>query len=280
MELNLSSATKSTSEKTVITAVNSTLLFLLAYLLVHGVFQLATVYTAADLDIPGVLHLSRVEFLITDQQWWREAVLAVFGAGPLACTVVSIAAALWFWKRQRQQRGLFKLFLFWVSVHACNLVLGGTIAGTLTQSGFYYIPTYILLLGNTPSVLLSLLSGILAIALGYFAAIGFLQCHDSKTLMRFDNRSKLIVFNIVVPWLVSSAVLTLLKWPDITMHELLTYATLSLLLGPMAIASTTEIFSTTVVQPQKTQLALGVAVVAVVVLIAWRLVLSPGVAFR
>ncbi|MCC2544954.1 hypothetical protein LJY25_00735 [Hymenobacter sp. BT175] len=262
-----------------ITALNSTILFVLAYLVANGAYQLATVVVADQLHIPGVWHLSRIEFLIANKQWWYEAVLSVYGAGPLACLGLMLAATVAFWKWARLQRGLFKLFVLWVALHACNQLLGNVMAGTLTQSGFWFVPSYLFRMGHLPSVVLAILAGVLEIVMGYFAAIAFLQSHDSITLMRFENRGKLIWWNIFVPWLAGSAVLALLKWPDLTINERLTFVTLLLLLGPMALGCANELMEPIIEQPKKTQLALGLALLTAAALIGWRIVLGHGISF-
>jgi uncharacterized membrane protein YciS (DUF1049 family) len=49
-------------------------LYLLAYLLTQGTYQLATLMRAARLGIRGEWQLSQVRFHVADAEWWRLAV--------------------------------------------------------------------------------------------------------------------------------------------------------------------------------------------------------------
>ncbi|GAA3941908.1 hypothetical protein [Hymenobacter algoricola] len=101
MSVESAAFSTSPSAKPTITALNSTVIYVLAYLLTQGVYQAATVRMAARLSIPGIWRVSSIRFQMADPEWWRTAVLAVYGVGPAACMLVGLAAALWFWKRAR-----------------------------------------------------------------------------------------------------------------------------------------------------------------------------------
>ncbi|TGE14419.1 hypothetical protein [Hymenobacter elongatus] len=272
-------ASSGQSAKTHITALNSVVLYVLTYLLMQGLYQAATVGMAKRLSIPGVWHVSSIKFTITDPEWWRTGVLAVYGAGPAACTIVGVVAGLWFWKRARLKRGLLKLFLLWVALHGCNLVLGAMVGDTFTESGAWYIPSWLFLAGNIPNIIVAVFCGLVQVVFGYFASIGFLQSHDSITLMRYSNRRQLIVAAILVPWIVGSAAVAALKWPELSRNEELHFLTMGLLVVPMAVRSANELFEFTIPAPQKTKIAWSLVLAAGVAAVAWRLVLSPGVAF-
>ncbi|TGE28722.1 hypothetical protein [Hymenobacter metallicola] len=268
-----------TSSKTAITALNSTIIYVLAYMLAQGSYQLATVAMARRLSIPGVWRLSSIQFRITDPEWWRSAVLAVYGIGPTVCALLAVGAGLWFWHRARQRKGLFKLFLLWLTLHSANLVLGALVADTFLENWAWYIPSWLFLAGNIPNVILAVVAGLLQLVLGYFAAIGFLQSHDSITLMQYHNRRQLILVGILVPWVVGSLLLAALKWPELSRNEALHFLVMGLLLGPMAVKSAQELFEFTIPEPKRTQLALGLLVLAGLVGLGWRLVLGAGVTF-
>lgn len=273
------SNSQSISDKTIVTAVNATMLYVLAYLLVQGLFQLATVGTAHRLRIAGVWQLGGIQFHLADSAWWPSAVVNVYGIGPLVSLGLGLGAAVWFWKRARQQRGLFKLFLFWVMLHGCNLALGALAVDTLTQSGVWYVPSWLFMAGNVLNVLFALLAALLQTGLGYLAAIAYLHSHDSITLMRFHNRQRLLLATLVVPWLVGSLLLAALQWPQQTLNERLRVLSMLLLLGPLYMAAAHEAFEGAVRFPGKTRLAGGVVLLLALALLAWRIILSNGISF-
>ncbi|GAA4386804.1 hypothetical protein [Hymenobacter koreensis] len=266
-------------QKALIAGLNATVLYVLAYLLANTLYQAATVAMAVRLSIRGVWELERVKFLIADGEWVRIAVLAVYSVGPLLCAGLGVAAALWFWYSARLKRGLLKLFLVWVALHCCNLFFGAMVADTFTENGFWYIPSWLFLAGNGPNIAVAVVFGLIQMVLGYFAAILFLQSHDSITLMKYVNRRVLIYATLFAPWLVGSLVLALAKFPHFGRNEQLHFATMLLLLAPLSFAAANELFEFTLEAPQKTRIAWGLVVLALVVLVAMRLVLGPGIHF-
>lgn len=260
---------------------NGTACYLLAYQLVHLVAEAAPVFVARRANIPGVWSLSGIRFILGDGGWQRDSVVNVYGLGPLLLTVLGVGAFLLFWLYQRQQRGLFKLLLLWLSLHATNAVLGGLLADTVTQSGSWYVPNWLLGGGGTwPSTVLGLLFALVQLGLGFLAAVPFLLAQDSRTALQFDNRARLIIYGVIGPWLVGSLLLALSKLPHLGVNEVLHYATMGLLLVPLAINSNQEFFNQSEVLPYPTRVAWGLVALALLGLLAWRLALGTPVAFR
>ncbi|WBO85924.1 hypothetical protein [Hymenobacter yonginensis] len=270
---------QSDTGKATLAAANATILYLLAYLLLQGLYQLSTICMAARLGIRGVWQLGRVQFQMADAEWWQAAVLAVYGIGPVVCGGMALAALAWFWKRARLQRGLFKQFLLWVMLHGCNLSLGVLAADTLTQSGAWYVPSWLFRAGNGLNVGVAILAAAAQIGLGFLAARVFLQSHDSITLMQHHNRRRLLLATVVVPWVVGSLLLAAFYFPAQTLTEQLHAVLLLLLLGPMGMASSTEFFEGTIAQPGRPRLALGLLLLLAGALVVGRLVLARGVPF-
>ena len=260
---------------------NATACYLLAYQLVHFVAEAAPVYAARRANIPGVWSLAGVRFILGDGGWRRDSVVAVYGLGPLLLTGLGVGAFLLFWLRQRQRRGLGKLLLLWLCLHATNAVLGGLLADTVTQSGSWYVPNWLLGGGGTwPSTVLGLLLGLVQLGLGFGAAIPFLLAQDSRTALQFDNRARLVIYTVIGPWLAGSLLLALSKLPHLGVNEALHYATMGLLLVPLAIGCNQEFFNRNEMLPYPTRVAWGLVAVALLGLLAWRLALGTPVAFR
>jgi hypothetical protein len=260
---------------------NATACYLLAYQLVHFVAEAASVYEARRANIPGVWSLEGVRFIIGDGGWRYNTVLAVYGQGPLLLMGIAVVAFVLFWKWQRYRRGLLKLLLLWLTFHAANAVLAGLLADTVTQSGFWYVPNWLLGGGGTwPSPVLGILFALLQIGLGFLAAIPFLLAQDSRTALQFDNRLQLIAYTILGPWLGGSLLVTLSRLPSFSLNETLHFATLSLLLIPLALGSHQEFFNQNDKLPQPTRVAWGLVGLAGLGLLAWRVALGTPVLFR
>ncbi|MFD1873158.1 hypothetical protein [Hymenobacter bucti] len=259
---------------------NATACYLLAYQLVAFVYQAGTVYMARRANVPGFWSLGGVRFELGDGGWQRGMVLDIYSAGPALALALGGLCFLLFWRR-RQQPGLGKLLLLWVALHATNAVLGGLLADTVTQSGSWYVPNWLLGGGGTwPSMVLGLLFAAAQVVLGFLAAEPFLQAQDSRTIMQFDRRAHLVVYALVGPWLVGSLLLAGSKIPHLGVNEGLRYATMGLLLIPLAMSCQREFLSQRELLPRPTRVAWGLVGLALLALLAWRLALGAGVTFQ
>ena len=271
--------TNSEKYKFIIAALNGTGLYILTYYLVWAVYEVVKVQTSRFFHLRGIWTPSRVIYTLSDNEWWRTAVVTVYGVGPLACLVLGLLAFAWYWRSERAHRGQRKLLLLWVTFQACNAVFGALLADTFTQSGSWYVFDWLFRIGNVVTVILALLAGLVQMGLGYLGSIAFLQAHDSKTVMRYSNRQKMVLSTLVVPWVAGSLFIMLLKQPYLTIQEALHLAMMGLLITPMALGCLNEVFSDTVKRPQATRVAWGLIALAVVLAVAWQLTLSPPVAF-
>ena len=260
-------------------ALNGTALYVLSYYIVWGLHQGAKLGLSQFYNLRGSWDPSRITYSLADAEWWSVAIIAVHGVGPLVCLLVGMVAFRWYWHHERAQRGNFKLLLLWVAFQACNAVFGALLADTFTQSDFWYVPDWLLGLGNAVNLLLALLAGLTQLVLGYFGAVAFLQAHDSKTVMRYAKRQLMVVSTLIVPWVVGSIFIALTKLPYLTIQEVLHLLMMGLLITPLALGCLNEIFSDTVKRPQVTRVAWGLLSLAVLLALAWRLALSPPVSF-
>ena len=259
---------------------NATACYLLAYQLVNLVYQAGVVYMARRANIPGFWGASGVRFELGDSGWRRDMVLDVYSTGPALALLLGGLGFLLFWRR-RQQPGLGKLLLLWVTLHATNAVLGGLLADTVTQSGSWYVPNWLLgVSGTWPSTVVGLLFAVVQVVVGFLAAVPFLQAQDSHTIMQFDRRAHLVVYALIGPWLAGSLLLALSKLPHFGLNEGLHYATMGLLLIPLAMACQREFLGERELLPRPTRVAWGLVLLALLALLAWRLALGAGVAFQ
>jgi len=260
---------------------NALACYLLAYQVVRFVAEGTPVYMARRAFIPGVWSLGGVRFIIGDGGWRYNTVLSVYGLGPTLLFGLGVVAFGLFWKWQRQRRGLGKLLLLWLSFHAANTILAGLLADTVTQSGSWYVPNWLLGGGGTwPSPVLGILFALLQIGLGFLAAIPFLLAQDSRTALQFDNRLRLIAYTVVGPWLGGSLLLILSRLPSFNLNETLHFATMGLLLVPLALGCNQEFFNQNTMLPYPTRGAWGLLAVAILGLLAWRLALATPILFR
>lgn len=266
-------------QKFLVAAVNGTAIYVLAYYIIWGLHQFAKMGVSHYYHLRGTWDPSRVIFAMADGEWWRTAIVAVHGIGPLVCFVAGILAFRWFWSSERARSGHVKLLLLWIALHACNAVFGALLSDTFIQTGFWYVPDWILRVGAALNIIVALLAGMMQLALGYFGAIAFLQAHDSKTVMRYSNRQWMVISTLIVPWVVGGAFIALTKLPYFSLYEALHLLMMALLVTPMALGCLNDSFSSTVQRAKSTHVVWGFVVLAIVLGLAWRLALSPPVVF-
>ena len=267
------------TRKFLISALNGTALYVLAYYFVWGLHQVAKLELSRFYALRGIWNPSVITYSLADNEWFGTVIIAVYGVGPLVSLLVGVGAFWWFWRKKRAQRGQMKLLVLWVAFHSCNAVFGALLADTFTHSGFWYVPDWLLRMGNVVNVLLAIIAGLVQLALGYFSAVAFLQAHDSRRVMRYENRRLMVVFTLLVPWVAGGIFIAFTKVPYFSMHEALHLCMMGLLILPLALSCLNEVFSETVRRPSPTHVAWGLVGLAVLVAMAWRLALAPPIVF-
>lgn len=266
-------------EKFRVTLINNVVLYVLAYTFVWSLHQFAKMGLSEYLHLRGSWDPSRIVYTMADNEWWRLAIIAINGIGPFVSLVLAFAAYTWYWRRLRAKRGLFKLLVLWVALHALNLGLGALLADNFTQTGFWFVPSWVFQLGNVPNVLAGIVAGLGQIAMGYFAGVPFLQAHDSKTVMRYQNRRRMVMYTIILPYVFGTVIICVSRLPDLSLSETVRLVTMGLLVVPMTLGCLSELFGSTVRGPKNTHVAWGMMGLGVILLLVWHLFLYPAVQF-
>ena len=246
--------------KLFITAVNSTILYLLAYLLNYLFYYTVTINRAADFGIRAKLYFWKIGWLAGPDSplWFQYSIKHIFSIGPFA----SFGLALLFtgiFIINRTQKGLFPLFCLWVVMHALNLFLGSISVGLLTtinysytsqimktisdfifftrdasysSQGFGYVADW-LYFSKQIKISIFILSFIASILIGFFSASFFLKSSHSAQLIRSrQSRHALIIFMTIIPWLFGSLFLILIRFPHDTRYEIYFFLTMLIMISP------------------------------------------------
>lgn len=219
-----------------ISVVNSTVLFVLAFLTVYYINDYITILTAQIYDIPAVLYSYRIFWPLYTYSslYTRQALVATFGMGPFIClllAVVFLQIPRWLKKYNLN----LKLFALWLSFHAFNIVFGGYIAGIITRTGFMYSVEWLFLTAvfDKTEIVLLILSVITMFVLGFFATSYFLSVVNVKVIREPKYRIFYLVGNIAIPWILGSLSLFFLNLPNNPTELLLIYATSILIIIPV-----------------------------------------------
>jgi len=216
--------------------INSTILFVLAFLTVYYINDYVTIYTAKIYDIPAVLYSYRIFWPLYTYSslYTRQALVATFGMGPFVCLFLAILflqVPRWLKKYNLNLR----LFALWLSFHAFNTVFGGYIAGVITRTGLMYSVEWLFLTAifDKTEIILLILSVIAMFVLGFFATSYFLTAVNAKILREPRYRIFFLVGNVAIPWILGNLALFLLNLPNNPTELLLIYATSILIIIPV-----------------------------------------------
>jgi hypothetical protein len=120
--------------------VNSTVLFLIAYVLAYVTYQAMVMFVASRFGINSVFYFYEVAFPVGNNSslWSDFNIILITFSGPFISVILG-AYYLFLYVRKEKTRGLTKLFVLWLSFHFLNFFLGAFVGGAITHQGFGYV---------------------------------------------------------------------------------------------------------------------------------------------
>ncbi|GAB1405584.1 MAG: hypothetical protein PHX54_06655 [Lentimicrobiaceae bacterium] len=204
---------------------NSTAIFLLAYLFAFLLFQSFTVISALLFDFKLNINYTRINFLMKPSEWSFDSVKTIYSSGPIISFIVSIAMIA-IAIRFREYTGLLKLFFLWAFVHSFNLMLGPAFAGALLSEGFGHVLIW-LYLPDTGKLLVTLISAFLLAVTGFaISGLFILGANTYYNQLKPENTPRFIIYQVIIPFVVGTLIIALLRHP-------LSYYDAALLLTPL-----------------------------------------------
>jgi hypothetical protein len=225
-------------------SVNSTLIFLITYVIAYSTYQALVMFVASRFGINSVFYFYEVYFPIGNTfnsgLWTDFNIVLITFSGPF----ISILLGTYFLilhVRKEKTKGLRKLFVLWLSYHFLNLFMGGFVAGVVTQQGFGYVIAWLFM----PTFLrfgLSIIFLFLMGLIGYLHAVYFLESSNSLYWTQKYKKIWLIIFGGLIPWSFGAIFLFILKYPfvipqhsNIVVHDTMLYITMVFFIAPMLV---------------------------------------------
>ena len=191
--------------------VNSILVFLITYILVYLFYWLTSMLVASFYGLDSILYFYDLKFNDHSQLWNRFNILLVTGIPPFFCLFLGIFLYKVIFKLTRFV-GLQKLFILWSAFHLINHFFGAFPSGIVTAEGFGYVAAWMYL--NTAfKFLFSLVSLFILGVIGYYSAKHILETSDSLNRIKSGNRLPFMLYQMAIPWLVSTIILLLVRIP-------------------------------------------------------------------
>jgi len=255
---------------------NSTFLFLLAYLVVSVIAQVATGISALAFDINTVLYYYGTNYLITGEKWSPDAVHTVFSTGPIIAFMTGILFFL-LYLSVITESGILRLLVLWMFVQSIVHFLGDMLMGALFTKGFGYVIMYMFFM-DTGKMLISVFAMVVMVSIGILTSRLFLFSGNIYfNYLNGNNRRKFIWAQFIYPFLTGNVILILLKIPEITLFEVFTNATMLFVLLPVAILGmkSQDLFFDE--DPRTMKLSIPLVVITVLLLLLYRIFFGIGV---
>ena len=220
--------------------INSTIIYILTYLLTYLEFQIITLFFAWMVGIRGYIYYYEISYAVPTC-WSVAKIIFVTAAGPFGLILTAILILAFLRRSWPELSPYYKLFFLWTGFHCFNFFMGGIISGTITGIGYGYAIDYLLGRPLFLYVFLDLIILIVLIIFGYNYTGPFMgACPSIFWGKEEKNRSKYLLFTGVFSWLIGSVFLFLLKYPDndpqqvsIVLHDSLLLITMGCIVTAM-----------------------------------------------
>ncbi|GEM_PF-1666989 len=265
-------------------AVNSTVLFVLAFLISYLINQFVTVFTAKILNIPSELYSYRIYWPLYTYStlYSRQVLVLIFGMGPF----ISFLLGILFYRLFivfRYRSVYMKLFFIWASISSFTLFFGAYISGAVTRTGFIYASEWLFLnnMFDIKEIIFIILSVVSLMIIGFMMTRAFLQASNSSALIEPRVRVIYIFSAVIIPYLLGITILYALNFPNNPTELLLLY------LSPLLISIVT-LFRYNGISLQKIavmriegkyRISVPAVILLIMILIFFRTVLYKGVSF-
>ncbi len=192
--------------------VNSTILFLVAYLLVYMIYQITVLVVASRWNLDSVLFYYELQFNNFSPLWNRMNIIITTFSGPAICLLIGILFMRYLSGRPNLKKSV-KLFFLWLGIHGYNFFLGAFASGVSFDKGFGYVAAW-MYMNVFWQIFISLIFLFLLGMIGYYAAPKFLDTSYSSTRVKHENKFKFLAYLVFLPWLIGSLVIFLVRVPS------------------------------------------------------------------
>ncbi len=262
----------------VVIALNSTALFLAAYLFLFLVSQAVTVLTASFFDYPTIVYYYEIYFNISPEAWYHDSVKTIFSSGPLVNMAIGISFLI-IYHNIRELPGMFKLFFLWGFLHAVNMLFGAMLVGTLFETGVGHVISWMYVM-DTGKLMYSIVSIFVLVMAGLMTTRSFLISANSYfNEINENNRSFFMVPQVFIPYLAGNLILIALRQPKFVYYDTFVALTMILPILPVLLSyrSYHELFF------EEEQKTLRISWVSLLILVLFMLIfrglLSLGIRF-
>jgi len=192
--------------------VNSLVLYIVAYLLIYMLYQLAVLIVASNWKLDSILFYYDLAFNDFSPLWNRRNIIIVTFSGPFLSLILGFLFMRYFARRPKYSKQA-RLFMLWIGLHGFNFFLGAFASGVSFDEGFGYVPAW-LFMNIFWKILFSMIFLFLLGVVGYYSVPRFLETSYSRKRIRQPNKNKFLLFQVALPWIIGSLIIFLVKIPS------------------------------------------------------------------
>jgi hypothetical protein len=258
--------------------INSTAIFIIAYILVYLVYQLTVLIVASKWRLDSVLLYYDLAFNDYSPLWNRQNIIITTISGPVISLLIGILFYRFFSGRKKV-KGFLKLFYLWIAMHGLNLFLGAFSSGVSFDQGFGYVPAW-LYWNVFWQIFVSLLFLFLFGYIGYYSATKFLDTSKSAYRVRPENKYRFLLFQVALPMVIGTALMLIVKIPNNMPYETGTLVTMFFGIVPMFLNKKAKPTITFEREKKATHIKWIYIVIFVFLLFVYRIGLNNGLHVR
>lgn len=215
---------------------NSTAIFILAYLFAFIVFQSFTVIAALLFNFGMEVDYTRIFFLVKRSEWSFDSVKTIYSSGPVISLIFSIAMIAIAFKF-KEYNGLMKLFFLWAFVHFINMIFGAAFAGALLGEGFGHVLIW-MFIPDTGKLLVTLLSLFLLATVGFaISGLFVLGANTYYNLLKPEHSKAFVLQQVIIPYIAGTALIAVLRLPFASYYDAALLLTPIVILMPVLLNS-------------------------------------------
>lgn len=200
-------------------SVNSTVLFLIAYILIFGLTSLVTAISASAFGYTTEVQYNQILYFVRSYDWTSDSVKAIFSTGPIVSLIIGIL--LWIlYSKVSEETGILKLLVVWMIIQCIIFFFGDMMMGALFSKGFGYVIMYLYFM-DTGKLIITLFALATMFTLGLLMARQLLFTANTYVdMLPGDQARKFSLFQFLIPFVAGNLVIILVKLPGISMYEI------------------------------------------------------------
>jgi len=192
--------------------INSTVIFILAYVIVYLGYWLTEMLMASFYGLDSTLFYYDLEFNNYSPLWTRFNILVITGVPPFLSLGTGLLLLRVIFKSKRF-KSIQKLFILWWALHSISHFFGAFASGIVTAEGFGYVANW-LYMNTAFKFMFSIIALFLLGLVGYYSKRHFLETSNSQSRITRTNETSFIFAQALVPWIIGTAVLLVLRIPE------------------------------------------------------------------